>query len=741
MEDSKNYINPQKRRRYSLDNFRPISLQLTISKLYSAVIAKLLREVVSDEKLLSNNQKGFMPGLGAIEHDYLIHASIRNAKRNGTRLFICSYDLRNAFGSIEHELIEESLQQLGFDESTVRVIIDMNMDNKYWISTKMGNTNMISMDKGIRQGDPLSPLLFNLVVERLSRKLNQLPKSECGKNHVLFADDLTIIANNEDTFQQLHQQVLDFTKSANLEININKCSLLAIQGRKNRKVSNLSCKLNFNGKFVSPIDNFESYRYLGNVVGKNRNGIWKSFWNLLDDTKRILHKTANSVLGIAQKHHVIRTFITPRWEYFVRLNGLGTSYAKSLGETIRDAIRKYCNLPKQTCRAFFHASVSDGGLNIPDPWSWACASQCDNINCLLNSMDDDIVNIVKKEIYQLVQSRYHIEDIASISTDQLICSYLNGDFEDRKRRKYIDCLDPLAMAPKYFKELLVRIRFGGNNFQLFTNVDESTTQVIKSVAELKEISKRATAKRWHDADKGQGKSSPGCGAEYSNFWLNSNVLPPSVYSFSIKSRLDLLPTKNNLLKWKKSSTSMCVNCGNCETIHHILSGCPAYMSKRRDLHAKVLNRLSKTILYNNKSSTTKITFDRAISDVPGDRSRPDIVIRDDATKEIKIVDLAITSQNGKDFLQKARDQKIEKYKHIQEHFERQGYNTYLDAIVFGSMGAMDKHTIDVIKKCGSTTKYTFRMVKFITTDILRNSYQIWGMRCGSRLPSVVRLPK
>ena len=80
------------------NNWRPIALQNSISKIYSAIIDKMMRRTLTSR--IPHNQKGFMPTPGCIEHDFYIHAAIRKARRKNLPLYICSYDLRDAFGSV-----------------------------------------------------------------------------------------------------------------------------------------------------------------------------------------------------------------------------------------------------------------------------------------------------------------------------------------------------------------------------------------------------------------------------------------------------------------------------------------------------------------------------------------------------------------------------------------------------------------------------------------------------------------
>lgn len=122
---------------------------------------------------------------------------------------------------------------------------------------------------------------------------------------------------------------------------------------------------------------------------------------MLSDTKIKFKKIGQSQLRIHQKHHAVKTFIIPSWEYFVRTNGLGLHHASLLGKALRTAIAKYTGLPFSTTSAFFHCQTNDGGLGFPEPGDWASCTQIMHVLGLINSPDEIIVQTIVTEPSQL----------------------------------------------------------------------------------------------------------------------------------------------------------------------------------------------------------------------------------------------------------------------------------------------------------------------------------------------------
>lgn len=76
-------------------------------------------------------------------------------------------DLRKAYDSVEHWAIRRSLQFFGFDEKSTKLITNMNKGGKLDTQTPFGVSRTFDVKVGVRQGDPLSPILFILFINTL----------------------------------------------------------------------------------------------------------------------------------------------------------------------------------------------------------------------------------------------------------------------------------------------------------------------------------------------------------------------------------------------------------------------------------------------------------------------------------------------------------------------------------------------------------------------------------------------
>lgn len=713
-----------------ISSWRPINLQITIAKLYTSVLNTLTREVSTSNGLISKSQKGFMNFNGCAEHDFVAQAMTRNARRTKSDLFICAYDFKDAFGSIDLKLIQSSLLEKGFDSISTNIIMSNYVGSGFWIKTKE-NSKIIRQRRGLKQGDPLSPIIFNLVIDNLSSKLSEMPKTSLGLNHMLFADDLVIAAETRQHLIAMHEETVKWCSASNIQINVKKCRLFANlhAGGSHRKDDELTI-LNVGSERIPQVKSLSCIEYLGNVVGLVKSNKYNSFKELLQETKSLLTNTAKSPLHTHQKHYVIRNMILPKWEHYIRLNGIGISHSKKLGEEIRRAVRSYCKFPAFLSLPFYHFNTENGGLNIQEPWVWSCSTQCIHIVSLLNSNDEVVKKIARHEITTLIKLRYD-QNLSKGGTvdDEAIAKYLNGEYEQFKKRRTIDCMDPMAHAPRSTRSVYCKFVVENGKFILLK--ESETGELLdeaRSVKDVKEHVMNIHADQWFASKKPQSKKTVSCRNIVSNSWINTNELSAKNYNFCVKARADVLPTRKNLFFWKKANSPNCSTCNQPEDISHVLSFCRHGMGLRRELHDKILQRLGRTSNYNNRQDHQEVRINQSIEGLQNDCLRPDLVIVDNEKKTATIVDLAITNQSSSSSLEDARQKKIAKYLHIKDFYEEKGYSTSLNAIVFGNLGATDEQNVNLMRSIGSTIGYIRRMHRYIINDIMRFAYRQWVNR-------------
>ena len=94
-------------------NWRPICLQKTIYKLYSATIARRIADWAIESGAILPTQKGFLPYDGCAEHSFVLRSILDDSRRSKRNVLIAWLDLRDAFGSVSHDLLLLMMSRLG----------------------------------------------------------------------------------------------------------------------------------------------------------------------------------------------------------------------------------------------------------------------------------------------------------------------------------------------------------------------------------------------------------------------------------------------------------------------------------------------------------------------------------------------------------------------------------------------------------------------------------------------------
>ena len=118
-------------------------------------------------------QKGFLPKLsGTFEHTAQMANVINNARSKQRSLVGTLLDLKNAFGEVHHNLIPEVLRYHHVPDQIQQLIRSLYSDFHTSIITDSFQTPFITVDRGVLQGDCLSPLTFNLCFNTLIRYIS-----------------------------------------------------------------------------------------------------------------------------------------------------------------------------------------------------------------------------------------------------------------------------------------------------------------------------------------------------------------------------------------------------------------------------------------------------------------------------------------------------------------------------------------------------------------------------------------
>ena len=152
---------------------------------------------------LSDFQAGFREGRGTRDQAANIHWIIEKARKFQKNIYFCFIDYAKACDCVDHNKLQKILQETGISDHLTCLLRNLYASQEATVRTGHG-TDWCQMGKGVRQGCILSPCLFNLYAEYITRNAG-LEEAQAGIkiagkniNNLRYADETTLMAESEE---------------------------------------------------------------------------------------------------------------------------------------------------------------------------------------------------------------------------------------------------------------------------------------------------------------------------------------------------------------------------------------------------------------------------------------------------------------------------------------------------------------------------------------------------------------
>ena len=216
-----------------LSNWRPLSLLNCDGKVYTKILANRL-EIVTDY-LIHTDQSGFQKGRSITDNLMDLLSIIDFAQYNKERMVVVGFDFAKAFDKIDWSYIDKTLELFGFGE-TFREMVTSAHRNTTCCTLNGGHaSSYMNLERGLRQGSPLSTGLFILAVEilglaiRQNRNITGIKINGKEKKHGQYADDLwAAIQADDGSYQELLDVFDNFAQISGLYVHYDKSHVLRI---------------------------------------------------------------------------------------------------------------------------------------------------------------------------------------------------------------------------------------------------------------------------------------------------------------------------------------------------------------------------------------------------------------------------------------------------------------------------------------------------------------------------------
>ena len=203
--------------------------------------------------LLHKSQIGFMPGHRTSDHLFSLRTIIDKYVKASTKgtIYACFIDFKKAFDSVWHDGLFLRLLQNNINGNFYSLIKSLYSKSKCFIKLGSKRTQTFDYARGVRQGCILSPLLFNLYLNKLSLQLDHTIRSDplilpnnSRLSSLLYADDLVLLSKSKEGLQNCINTVGNFCSEWQMNVNEKKSKIMIFSKKRGKKINQPSFTIN-----------------------------------------------------------------------------------------------------------------------------------------------------------------------------------------------------------------------------------------------------------------------------------------------------------------------------------------------------------------------------------------------------------------------------------------------------------------------------------------------------------------
>ena len=747
---------------------RNIALGNCEGKLFFSIIAHRMQCYMKSNLYFDGiSQKGFMPGVsGCVEHASVLNAAVHDARRSKRSICITWVDFANAFGSVNHSLIQYALSRYHFP-AHIHMLIYNYYDKLFaQVTCKAFSTDPFHYGIGVFQGCTMSPILFNIVMQILldlvTRPANQhhaykFKDSNDDKSLLCpaFADDMTVVTNTPDGNQHIANEIQEYCGwTGTMNLKEMKCVTIAYRyfsgvsrytPLTNKRWSSYDPLISMNGSQLKIMDK-DGFKYLGKLqeidLGESclRSKIITTLrqWMTTIESTPLLH---------VMKCWIYNYIIIPKLSWWFTVSSLSLDFSLHLHRLVLPYLKRWAGIPKGGNSAIlFVGSRSSMGLGLKRIYTQYKAMQVVRRAILKKSADPLVQHVFTAE--QSRQAKWPTSRFApaiEVETTEALKSIV----EIRDQNSGLG----FRSQERHDNSLSVYQHF--NKIDSEAQLAHTTSLVMQGQLQHCDSEMRKDF-QWN-------KLITGCTDSYFKFVCNATN--------------NSLPTPDNLSRWSNSVVQL--NCSVCgcprPTLKHILSHCYVSLAQgrftwrhnkvleviyqgihakcqsineshlpnerrpyitfvrqgrggtaateplRRDLHCGLLQSACDwQVMADGITTHYSIPHEVAITS-----SRPDIVILSRSRKTCVLVELTVPMED------KAVDAalyKTRKYQHLCNDIVSNGWNCKLLTVEIGCRGNLTSSLHTALRVLGFTNRESKSIKQAAASTASRCSYFIYLRR-------------
>ena len=326
----------------NIANYRPITILNTDYKILTKAIATRLTEVAP--KIIHLDQAGFIRGRSIFDQIDQIATTINYARLKGINGAVVALDQEKAYDKLLHPYLWKILKKFAFPDEMINMIKTLYKDAPTSVIINGVVSSPFLVTRGVRQGDPMSCILFDLGIEPLAANIRasnirgiDVPSLDERVKVSLFADDTTVILTEYDSLSDLTEILNQWCDVSGAKFNVEKTEIIPIGSAEYRRKLVETRKINDEGETVPTSIHIardrEATRILGAWVGNELNPEepWKK---IVETIKKDFKRWETRYPTLEGKRLIVQMIAGGKTQFLARAQGMPDSIQAEIQKTI-----------------------------------------------------------------------------------------------------------------------------------------------------------------------------------------------------------------------------------------------------------------------------------------------------------------------------------------------------------------------------------------------------------------------